>query len=66
MAVYCHECGSNNIRASRVRLADLLHLLEFQYPVRCYRCKRRWYAPLLSTLSLPRSTHGRRKVPKTS
>ena len=64
MSLSCHDCGSKNLRTSLLRFRDVLHLLEFQYPVRCRICKKRWYAPLFLTLHLPRSTHGRVKVQK--
>jgi hypothetical protein len=59
MSIYCHECGSQNLRSSHFRIADTVHLLVLQYPVRCHSCKKRWYAPLREALQLPRPPHRR-------
>jgi hypothetical protein len=64
MSVYCHECGSANVRQAHFRLADALQLFAMQYPVRCRSCKKRWYLPLSEARHLPRSPVRRRTTEK--
>lgn len=66
MALYCHECGSRDVRASHFRLGDMLYLLGFHYPVRCRECKNRWYAPLRPALDLPRPKRRRVRARSSS
>jgi hypothetical protein len=37
----CTLCGSTSFRLSRLRVADLLRMAIFQYPVRCRLCSKR-------------------------
>ena len=57
MSLFCHECGSDDLRSSHFRVSDAIHLLALQYPVRCRSCKKRWYAPIRTALRLPRPPH---------
>jgi hypothetical protein len=59
MTIYCHECGSTNVRIAHFRFGDLIRLLAFRYPVRCRTCKARWHAPVRYAIHLPRPQHGR-------
>jgi hypothetical protein len=44
MSNKCDYCSSTNTRLSRFRLSDILELLVFQYPIRCYQCGERSFA----------------------
>ncbi len=55
----CHLCPSRSVRISRLRLQDLVHILTFQFPVRCSRCGQRQYTtPLIAAIA------GRHKIMK--
>jgi len=58
MHIYCHECGSTDVRTSHFRFRDVARLLALRYPVRCRTCKARWHAPIGPALHLPRPQHG--------
>jgi hypothetical protein len=51
MEIRCHECGSTHFRRSRIRLKDLMKLIFLRYPVRCYACYARGYAPMLTAFT---------------
>jgi DNA-directed RNA polymerase subunit N (RpoN/RPB10) len=51
MEIRCHDCGSKQFRRSRIRLKDLKKLLVLKYPVRCYSCYARGYAPVFAVFS---------------
>ncbi len=63
----CFLCRSNNMRLSRIRLADLPRLLQLEFPVRCRNCFRRTFVklgeawPLITgkKASSPRNGEGR-------
>lgn len=59
MSLFCHECGSSDLRTSHLRPRDVMRLLAMKYPVRCRMCKARVYAPLRAALALPRPQHRR-------
>ena len=40
----CPKCKSENIRHARLRLFDLPKLFVLNSPVRCRKCRKRWYA----------------------
>jgi hypothetical protein len=42
MTVYCHTCGSRNLRPSRLQPKDLIYFLTLRYPVRCRYCRKRF------------------------
>ncbi len=50
----CLWCESSKMRTSRLRMDDLLHLLQLQYPVRCRTCGQRDYASIFICWKLPR------------
>lgn len=64
MSLYCHECGSTEVRVSHLRLVDAVRIIALQYPVRCRNCRHRWYAPLSETRNLPRPQHPRGRSKK--
>jgi hypothetical protein len=57
MSLFCHECGSTDLRTSHLRPRDYIRLMIMKYPVRCRTCMARTYAPLGPALALPRSQH---------
>ncbi len=59
--MHCTQCGSNHLRTSRFRFADLARLLLFQYPVRCRVCRERTHVGLLHALNLRQSEKIRRR-----
>jgi hypothetical protein len=46
MSCKCDYCASTNYRLSRFHASDLLHLLVFQYPIRCCDCWERSFVNL--------------------
>jgi hypothetical protein len=60
MIVYCHTCGSRNLRPSRLQLKDLLHFFALRYPVRCRHCRKRFYVSIFSLRKLRREAHTQR------
>lgn len=50
----CLFCGSERLRTSRFRAADMIRLLGFQYPIRCNDCKMRTYVGILQALQIRR------------
>jgi len=50
MSCKCDYCSSDNVRPSRFRVSDLLELLVFQYPIRCYKCGERSFANIFEIL----------------
>jgi hypothetical protein len=64
MSLFCHECGSTDIRIAHFRFGDALRLFIFRYPVRCRDCKNRWYAPIALARELPRPQNRRGRVKK--
>ncbi len=52
MELQCHDCGSTQIRRSRLRLTDLKRLVLLRYPVRCAVCYARGYAWILDAFSI--------------
>jgi hypothetical protein len=59
MSLYCHECGSTDLRSAHLQWRDWLKLLALKYPIRCRACKTRNYGPLHRALKLPRPQHQR-------
>jgi hypothetical protein len=57
MIVYCHTCGSRNLRPSRLQLKDLAYFLALRYPARCRHCRKRFYVSILSLGKLRREAH---------
>lgn len=57
MTVYCHTCGSRNLRPSRLQLKDLAYFLVLRYPVRCRHCRKRFSASIFSLRKLRRDAH---------
>jgi len=54
ISLYCHECGSTDLRVSRLHLRDYAQLIMMKYPIRCRTCKTRSFAPLRLAFQLPR------------
>ena len=54
MSIICSLCRSSDLRFSRLRMKDLLHLLLLQYPMRCWVCREREYMPVMRVLTLGR------------
>ena len=46
LEIRCPECGSEQFHRSHLRLKDLLMMLLLRYPMRCYSCFTRRYAPV--------------------
>ena len=57
--LYCHECGSSDLRTAHLRLRDYGYLLVMKWPIRCRTCKARSYAPIRMARALPRPLHPR-------
>jgi hypothetical protein len=66
MSLYCHECGSSNVRRAHFRLSDALRMFTFRYPVRCTTCKRRWHALMTAVRMLPHAPNRRQNTQKMS
>lgn len=47
MSIHCQFCCSTDLRISRFRLKDIVHLMILHYPVRCWVCRERAYLPIL-------------------
>ena len=60
MTVYCHACGSRNLRPSRLQLKDLVYLLVLRYPVRCRYCRKRFSVSIFSIGKIRREAEARR------
>jgi hypothetical protein len=43
MQKQCEDCGSTRFHRSKFRFHDIVELLMFRYPVRCYDCHHRTY-----------------------
>jgi hypothetical protein len=52
MEIHCHDCGSTQIRRSRLRLSDLKKLVLLRYPIRCVACYTRGFAWILDAFSI--------------
>lgn len=66
---HCIFCPGRHLRISRLRFQDLIHIAQFEFPVRCGRCgQRQFVSPLVAALSgrhrILRSEH-RRQRPET-
>jgi hypothetical protein len=59
MSLYCHECGSTDLRSAHLQWRDWYQLLALKYPIRCRACKTRYYGPIHRALQLPRPQHPR-------
>jgi len=57
MTVYCHTCGSKNLRPSRLKLKDLVYFLILRYPVRCRYCRKRFSVSIFSIRKVRRDAH---------
>jgi hypothetical protein len=57
MIVYCHTCGSRNLRPSRLQLKDLPYFFALRYPVRCRHCRKRFSVSIFSLRKLRREAH---------
>jgi len=64
-SIFCHECGSTDLRTSQLNFRDCFKLLAMKYPVRCRTCKARSYAPIREALQLPRPHYPRTRDRKT-
>ena len=60
MTIYCHACGSRNLRPSRLQLKDLVYLLILRYPVRCRNCRKRFSVSIFSIGKIRREAEARR------
>jgi hypothetical protein len=52
MELQCHDCGSTQIRRSRIRLTDLKKLIVLRYPVRCAVCYARGFAWIFDAFAI--------------
>ncbi len=60
MTIYCHACGSRNLRPSRLQLKDLAYFLVLRYPVRCRLCRKRFSASIFRIGMIRREAEARR------
>jgi hypothetical protein len=60
MTVYCHECGSRNLRLSRLQPKDVGYFLVLRYPVRCRHCRKRFSISIFSVAMVRREADARR------
>jgi hypothetical protein len=60
MTVYCHECGSRNLRLSRLQPKDVGYFLVLRYPVRCRHCRKRFSISIFSVAMIRREADARR------
>jgi hypothetical protein len=58
----CSLCGSERLRLSRLRGADLPQLFLFLYPVRCTACYERMLVNPLVALKVYRQTAARKRA----
>jgi len=42
--VHCPECSSPDLRRSQIRILDLIRLALFMTPVRCRKCRKRFFS----------------------
>jgi len=59
MTIYCHTCGSTNLRPSRLQLKDLASILILRYPVRCRYCRKRFSVSAFSIGTIRREAEAR-------
>ena len=62
----CPICGSERIRLSRLRVADLGRLLLFSYPIRCAECFERDSVNLIDAFKIRQLSRARRAARKSS
>lgn len=63
---HCIFCPGRHLRISRLRFQDLVHIIQFEFPVRCGRCgQRQFVSPLVAAISgrhrILRTEHRRRR-----
>ncbi len=58
----CSMCGSEKLRLSRLRRADLLQLFLFLYPVRCPACDERMFVNSFAAFKVYRQAAARRRA----
>lgn len=61
-AVSCSQCDSPKIRRATLRLADVMHLIRFKYPIRCRACRERRYIEIWKALRLERPPGRRARI----
>jgi hypothetical protein len=61
----CIMCRRGNLRLSRIRSFDLMHLLMLQYPVRCEACLYRTFTPIWRAITMMGGRKTSRKVSRT-
>jgi len=59
MIVYCHACGSRNVRPSHLQPKDLVYFLILRYPVRCRYCRKRFSVSIFKIREVRRDAHAR-------
>lgn len=62
----CTLCGSERLRLSRLRRADLPRLFLFSYPVRCAACFERMYTSLFAAYGIYRKASARKRAARAS
>jgi hypothetical protein len=60
MNFHCPECGSKNLRPSRIVRADLARLLTLRAPARCRDCRERFFVGILEVREIEREAEKRR------
>jgi hypothetical protein len=61
MPIRCRNCGSDDLRLSHFRIADIWYCLALRYPIRCRNCRRRSTANLISLFRIRRQAKLRRE-----
>jgi hypothetical protein len=63
MFFQCNVCGSSDLRISRLRGKDLIHLTVLHYPMRCWVCRGRSYLSILQVFRSWRDEKDRSRSP---
>ncbi|MGB6826866.1 MAG: hypothetical protein WBE41_02400 [Terracidiphilus sp.] len=62
----CTLCGSERLRLSRIRRADLPRLFLFSYPVRCAACFERMFVNPFAAYEIYRKASARKRAARES
>ena len=62
MSLKCPYCGESNMRLSKFRVIDILHLLALMMPVRCHECRERYFFSIRNVLAVRRKIQQKRAL----